>query len=161
MGNGLEANEESKFTLDTIFSMLKTKMAVKNSINITNDIIQLKNTYDSYCTLDLLAINKTSKVASFYKLGAISSYIIRNHHVTQVNNYSLPIGILDSVTVNPTSFILKEKDVIVLASDGMIDDNDKDALSILENVSFDDEKIIANVLFSQLINIRKNIEEEE
>ena len=159
MGNGLEANEESKFTLDTIFSMLKTKMAVKNSINITNDIIQLKNTYDSYCTLDLLAINKTSKVASFYKLGAISSYIIRNHHVTQVNNYSLPIGILDSVTVNPTSFILKEKDVIVLASDGMIDDNDKDALSILENVSFDDEKIIANVLFSQLINIRKNIDD--
>ena len=44
-------------------------------------------------------------------------------------------------------------------SDGMIDDNNQKVLSILENVSYDDPKIICNVLFSQLLNIRKNLDD--
>ena len=159
MGNGLKANEESKFTLDILFSMIKTKMNVKSSITTCNDLIQIKNELESYTTLDLLAINKFSHIASFYKFGAINSFIIRDHIVNQINNYSLPLGIIDEIYISPSSYVLKRKDVIVLMSDGMIDDNNQKVLSILENVSYDDPKIICNVLFSQLLNIRKNLDD--
>ena len=158
MGNGIKANEESNFSLKTLFSMIKTKMDVKSSIITTNDLMKIKNDEESFTTLDLLAINKYSCIASFYKMGAISSYIIRNHHVTKVNNYSLPLGILDDIIVKPTSFKLESKDIIVLCSDGMVDDNNE-IVNILESISYDKADIICNMLFSQLLNIRKNIDD--
>ena len=159
MGNGMDANEESKFTLDTIMSMLKTNMNVKNSISITNDIIQLKNDFESYTTLDLLAIDRKKKIASFYKLGAFNTYIIRDHKVTEINNYALPLGIIENVYTNPSSYKISKGDVIIMCSDGMIDDTNKNIESTLEDISYDEPSTICNVLFNQLIEIRQNTDD--
>ena len=159
MGNGMDANEESKFTLDTIMSMLKTNMNVKDSINITNDIIQLKNDFESYTTLDLLAIDRKKKIASFYKLGAFNTYIIRDHKVNEINNYALPLGIIENVYTNPSSYKITKGDVIIMCSDGMIDDTNKTIESILEDISYDEPSTICNVLFNQLIEIRQNTDD--
>ena len=159
MGNGMDANEESKFTLDTIMSMLKTNMNVKNSISITNDIIQLKNDFESYTTLDLLAIDRKKKIASFYKLGAFNTYIIRDHKVTEINNYALPLGIIENVYTNPSSYKISKGDVIIMCSDGMIDDTNKNIEAILEDISYDEPSTICNVLFNQLIEIRQNTDD--
>lgn len=159
MGNGMDANEESKFTLDTIMSMLKTNMNVKNSISITNDIIQLKNDFESYTTLDLLAIDRKKKIASFYKLGAFNTYIIRDHKVTEINNYALPLGIIENVYTNPSSYKISKGDVIIMCSDGMIDDTNKNIEAILEDIGYDEPSTICNILFNQLIEIRQNTDD--
>ncbi len=159
MGHGLEANEESKFTLDTLRAMLKTNMDIKTAINLVNDIIQLKNDLESYTTLDLLAINMKKKIASFYKLGAFNAYIIRNHQVTEVNNYSLPLGIVSIDSPSPSSYIIEKGDIIVMCSDGMIDDTNRNIHAILEDLSMDLPATMCNVLFSQLISIRQNADD--
>ena len=156
MGNGMDANEESKFTIDTVMSMLKTNMDVKTTINIANDIIQLKNDFESYTTLDLLAIDMKKKIASFYKLGAFNAYIIRNHQVTEVNNFALPLGIIDSVNPSASSYKIEKNDIIIMCSDGMIDDTNKSIISILEDIEIDSPIVICNTLFSHLIDIRQN-----
>lgn len=156
MGNGMDANEESKFTIDTVMSMLKTNMDVKTTINIANDIIQLKNDFESYTTLDLLAIDMKKKIASFYKLGAFNAYIIRNHQVTEVNNFSLPLGIIDSVNPSASSYKIEKNDIIIMCSDGMIDDTNKSIISILEDIKMDSPTVICNTLFLHLIDIRQN-----
>lgn len=156
MGNGMDANEESKFALDSLFSLLKTNMDIKSSLHITNDIIQLKNDFESYTTIDLLAIDRKKKIASFYKLGAFNAYIIRDHQVTEINNFSLPIGILDSINPTASSFKIEKNDVIIMCSDGMIDDTNSKINSILEDITYDNASIIVNSLFSHLIEIRKN-----
>ena len=156
MGNGMDANEESRFTLDTLMSMLKTNMDVKTSINISNDIIQLKNDFESYTTLDLLAIDKKKKIVSFYKLGAFSTYIIRNHIVTEVTNYSLPLGIIDNIYISPSSYKIQKDDIIIMCSDGMIDDTNKSIINILQDISIDSPTVICNELFAHLIDVRQN-----
>lgn len=156
MGHGLEANEESKFTLDTLMSLLKTNMDIKTSIHLTNDIIQLKNDYESYTTLDLLAIDKKRKIASFYKHGAFNAFIIRNHQVSEISNFSLPLGIVDKVNPSPSSYKIQKNDIIIMCSDGMIDDTNKGIYSILEEICFDDPVVICNTLFSHLIEVRQN-----
>lgn len=156
MGNGLMANEESKFTIDILFSILKTKMETKKSIHLTNELIHLKNDLESYTTLDFLQIDKQTLKATFLKFGAFTTYIIRDHHVIDISNYSLPLGIVDEIKYIPTEFNLKEKDIILLCSDGMIDDNNTDIISILENISYDDASVICQTLFSQLLYVRKN-----
>lgn len=156
MGNGLDANEESKFSLDILLSLLKAKMPVKSAILILNDLIQLKNDFESYSTLDLIEIDKQNKIATFYKLGAFDTYIIRNHHVSEVNNFSLPLGIVNDIKILPASYKIQKDDIIVMCSDGMIDDTNNEIISVLEDISIDSPKTICNVLFSHLIDIRQN-----
>jgi len=38
MGNGIEANEESQFTLEALFSTIKTGMVIQEGIAITNSL---------------------------------------------------------------------------------------------------------------------------
>lgn len=159
MGCGINANEESKFTLETLSCMLKAKIDIKESILISNKIIQLKNDYESYTTLDLLAIDCQNNIASFFKLGAFNAYIIRNHQVTEINSYSLPLGIIEDVKILPNSYILEKNDIIVMCSDGMIDDTNLNIITILEDIEMDLPISIVNVLFSKLISIRQNCDD--
>ena len=43
-----------------------------------------------------------------------------------------------------------------MCSDGMIDDTNKNIISILEDISMDDATTICSLLFSKLIKIREN-----
>ena len=156
MGCGINANEESKFTLDTLMCMLKSRIDIIQSIYLSNDIMQLKNEFESYTTLDLLAIDTSKSIVSFFKLGAFSTFIIRDHIVTEVNNYTLPLGIIEKIQVMPASYKIEKGDIIVMCSDGMIDDTNKNIISILEDLSMDDASTICSLLFSKLINIREN-----
>ena len=156
MGCGINANEESKFTLDTLISMLKAKIDIVESINLSNNILQLKNVFESYTTLDLCAIDIHKSIVSFFKLGAFTTFIIRDHIVTEVNNYSLPLGIIEHINVIPSSYKIKQGDIIIMCSDGMIDDSNLNVISILEDLSIDDASTICNLLFSKLIRIREN-----
>lgn len=156
MGHGITANDESKFTLDTLMAMLKTNMDIKTSINLANELIKLKKDNETYTTLDLLAIDLQRNIASFYKLGAFNAYIIRNHQVTEVNNYSLPLGIVTNLNPLASSFIIEKGDIIVMCSDGMIDDTNSNVLAILEDLTMDLPQTLCNVLFSQLITVRQN-----
>ena len=79
-----------------------------------------------------------------------------DHQVTEINNFSLPIGILDSINPTASSFKIEKNDVIIMCSDGMIDDTNSKINSILEDITYDNASIIVNSLFSHLIEIRKN-----
>jgi stage II sporulation protein E len=136
--------------------MLKAKIDIIESIYLSNNILQLKNDLESYTTLDLCAIDTNKSIVSFFKLGAFTTFIIRDHIVTEVNNYSLPLGIIEQINVIPSSYKIQPKDIIVMCSDGMIDDSNLNVISILEDLNFDDAETICSLLFSKLIRIREN-----
>ena len=75
-----------------------------------NNILQLKNVFESYTTLDLCAIDIHKSIVSFFKLGAFTTFIIRDNIVTEVNNYSLPLGIIEHINVIPSSYKIKQGD---------------------------------------------------
>ncbi len=156
MGNGLNANQESKFALNIIGSLIKSGMESKTCIDVTNDIILLKNDEDGYTTLDLLKINQKTKMAYFYKLGAFSSYIIRDSKIMEVNNFSLPLGVNKKTSIEPASIKLCHNDIIILCSDGMIDDYNTNINYILEEVKIDSPVVMCDNLFTHLIEKREN-----
>ena len=80
--------------------------------------------------------------------------------VNEINNYSLPLGIIDKLDIKPSSYYLEKNDIIVMFSDGMVDDSNLEINNILENICKDDSPTtICNVLFSQLISLRQNIDD--
>ena len=59
--------------------------------------------------------------AEFIKIGAASSFVKRGKEVWSIKSTSLPAGILNSVDLERTIVTLQPGDLIIMATDGVID----------------------------------------
>ena len=155
MGNGIEAKEESTFTIEALFSTIKTGMQITEGIAITNSLLKLKNQYDTYTTIDLIEIDQTNLVAKFYKAGAFLSLIIRGEEIYVIENYALPIGIIDQVQIYPYIIQLQKNDVILLMSDGVIDEFNDEIKAILLSIHEKTASILNKELYEKLLEIKQ------
>ena len=57
----------------------------------------------------------------FIKVGASMSFIKKGAEVEVINSSSLPFGILDDINITPIKKKVKQGDIIVTISDGVID----------------------------------------
>ena len=159
MGYGFNAYEESSFTVNVIFNSLKSGIDCETSIDIANTLLKLKNHHDTYTTIDLISIDLNKYIATFYKAGASSSYLIRNNEINLIENYSLPIGIVDSINMEPYEIKVKKDDIIVMASDGIIEDFNIKVEEILKSIKNENIEIMTRDLFDKLMQIKENIDD--
>jgi stage II sporulation protein E len=68
------------------------------------------------CIIDL-----HEAMAEFVKIGAASTYIKRGSEIQVISSTSLPAGILSNVDMELTKKRLKDGDIIVMITDGVID----------------------------------------
>ena len=159
MGYGFNAYEESSFTVNVIFNSLKSGIDCETSIDIANTLLKLKNHHDTYTTIDLISIDLNKYIATIYKAGASSSYLIRNNEINLIENYSLPIGIVDSINMEPYEIKVKKDDIIVMASDGIIEDFNIKVEEILKSIKNENIEIMTRDLFDKLMQIKENIDD--
>ncbi len=155
MGNGIEANEESQFTLEALFSTIKTGMDIQEGIAITNSLLKLKNHYDTYTTIDLIEINKNNLIAKFYKAGSFLSIIKRGDELIVIENYALPIGIIDSIKIHPYEIQLQHHDIIYMMSDGIIDELTDEIEKMILNEKETNASLINRNLFEKLSDLKQ------
>lgn len=129
MGSGPEAGQESKAAVELIEKFTEAGFSKTTAINTVNSIMTLKFTEDEkFSTLDLGSIDLYSGSVDFMKVGAVSSYVKRGDKVELIKSKTLPIGVLDKVDIDVTSKKVKNGDVIVMVSDGVIDCNGENGL---------------------------------
>jgi stage II sporulation protein E len=121
MGVGKAARKESDATLSLLKKMLETDMDDNKAIETINTLLKLKNRIETYATLDFLTFEKNTGVVRFIKNGAPTSYLIRNDELISIDNYSLPIGIVNEITPFDYKTKVEMNDLIVLVSDGLIE----------------------------------------
>jgi stage II sporulation protein E len=105
--------------------------------------------------VDLLEIDLLRGKASFTKSGATASYIVRRGSVYKISSDTMPLGLLPEVCAEVTEFSVCDGDVIVMCSDGVANDPEKDEeggsvqlVEFLEHEYMQDvEKIAENLLF--------------
>ena len=120
MGKGYEANSLSSKTLEFIDKITSSQMESSTYIQIINTFYYIQDYIEKYSTLDYLEVDKLNGKASFYKLGASSSYIFnKNGKCRIVENRSLPFGLEE--IVEGVSVDINDGDMIIMASDGMFD----------------------------------------
>ena len=112
---------------------ISKKRCVKCLLREMDKNVYFQNMQDyieKYSTLDYLEINKVNGVATFFKLGAATSYIYgMNGKVRIIENKSLPFGVAE--TVEGTEVSIKDGDLFIVASDGIFE-----AIQNKENVEF-------------------------
>ena len=80
----------------------------------------------------MVLINQFNSSATFYKMGASSSYILHSDNTFEkIINKSLPFGI--DTEINSEAFSLKEGDIIFLSSDGIFE-NVKNETQLLNHL---------------------------
>lgn len=120
MGKGYEANHLSSATLKLVDNISNANITSSTSLQIINTFYSIQDYLEKYSTLDYVEINKIKGTATFFKLGAATSYLYSSSGKCKViENKSLPFGLEE--TVEGVDIDLKDGDMIIMASDGMFE----------------------------------------
>jgi stage II sporulation protein E len=156
MGSGPEAGQESRAAVELIEKFTEAGFSKTTAINTVNSIMTLKFTEDEkFSTLDLSSIDLYSGDIDFMKVGAVASYLKRGDKVEAINSKTLPIGVLDKVDIDISSKKIKNGDIVVMLSDGLLDCTNGDGrkrdwiMDYLESTTCSNPKEIAEEIMER------------
>lgn len=124
MGKGTKAGEESRKVVSELKKLLKKGVQPSRAIKLLNR--KLINDEESFATLDLAIIDKNTSVARIYKMGAASSFLLRNNKVKKIERAALPVGVVKRIKASQIKVKLKQEDTLVMVSDGITEADRKD-----------------------------------
>lgn len=124
MGSGKLAQRESEMTIELLEKFLEAGFGSEVVIRLINSALVLKSDVECSSTIDVIMIDEYTGIATFYKAGASSSFILREGEVITVKASSLPIGILSEVDLISFKKQLRDGDILIMVTDGMLEDRD-------------------------------------
>lgn len=121
MGNGKNAQIESKSALRTLFRLFDSGMDRELVFENVNRILMHRSQNEMYATLDAVSFDLNSGTAELLKFGTPPSYLLRGTTLYTLCGEALPCGIVEEArpTVIPLEF--SPNDVLFLCTDGITD----------------------------------------
>ena len=155
MGSGPDARKSSKIAIKTLERLLETGFDNETALKLINSIIAGNSDEDMYATLDVSIVDLYNGNMKFFKNGACPTFIKRNGQVEILKAISLPTGILDNIDLVEYNYELKDDDIIVMCSDGVLDSS-KDFTNkelwikyLLEDLETDDAQRISDIILNE------------
>ena len=157
MGSGQKAALESGAAISLVSRLLEAGFGQETAIDTVNAALSLRGKEESFVTLDLCIIDLYGGDAEFIKTGAAPSFIKRGSAVKTIKGSSLPVGILFSADKEVFEEKIIAGDMIILASDGLLDadkHNDSQWLNkIIQQAPSSDAQGLAEYLLEKAVNI--------
>lgn len=119
MGSGREAALTSRLASVFLEKVLTCTDDKASTLEMLNSMLMAKND-ECFTTLDLIEIDLIEKKSSFMKAGASPSFVVRDDDVYKVNSATAPAGIIAKLVAEETVISIKEGDVIIMLSDGIV-----------------------------------------
>lgn len=121
MGSGGDAARESAEVVRLLVRFLSAGAPCPLAVETVNALMLNRGGEDMFATVDLLLIDLSSGEARFIKLAACPTLIGRAEHVRRIEGGRLPLGILEKVQPGMIRERLMPGDVLLMASDGVMD----------------------------------------
>lgn len=121
MGVGEKAWEESQAAVRLLENLLGSGFNQETTLKTINSLLLLRSTAESFATLDMAMIDLYSGEVDFIKIGSAPSYIKQGKKVTTIVSSSPPIGILEDIDLISDHRQLKNGDILVLVTDGLVE----------------------------------------
>lgn len=118
MGTGGAAAVDSALSSGLVARLIKSGISLDSALKIINSSMLFKSSYESSATLDIACIDLFTGETSVYKAGAAPTLIKHGIRIATAQGRSLPIGIINDVHFEKASIKLKNKDIILMMSDG-------------------------------------------
>ena len=155
MGSGQEARKASKTAINMLSRMLGSGFDKDTSLELINSSMYINGKEDSFATLDIAIFDLHRGNMEFMKNGACPTFIKNRREVNIVKSVSLPTGILEEVDLVVYDKDLKDKDIIIMCTDGVLESNaeyeNKElwVKNLLEEIDTDKAQRIADILLAQ------------
>ncbi|WP_073239734.1 stage II sporulation protein E [Desulforamulus putei] len=141
MGTGARAAKESSTVVSLLEHLLESGFGQDLAVKTVNSIMMLRSAEETFSTVDLTVLDLYTGNATFLKIGAVPSYIVRGRRVGIVKANSLPVGVVENLQFASVNRALEEGDLLVMVSDGVLDacrgadaDQDQWMTVILQNL---------------------------
>ena len=126
MGSGEKAGEKSETTISLIENFYKAGFDNDIILSSVNKLLNLERD-DVFSTIDVCVVDLKNGIADFVKMGSPSSLIRQEEGCVVIDGGALPVGVLQEAVASTKKSVLREKDMIVLCSDGISDSFVSDA----------------------------------
>lgn len=131
MGSGEAACRESAVAVRLLGRFLRAGAACGLAIETVNALLLNRGGEEMFATVDMLIFNLNTGEAELVKLAACPSLILRGGALHKVEGGRLPMGILEKVQPGAQRTRLLPGDVLLMASDGVMDAAGEAALARL------------------------------
>lgn len=149
MGSGGRAAVDGAMGAGLLSRLLKAGFGYDSSLKIVNSAMIFKSSDESLTTIDLVSLDLYSGRTEFLKAGAPVTFIRRGKRVDRLSCESLPVGILKETTFERKSVSLGAGDVVVMVSDGAVEEGEDWLVRRLENWDGDNAQELAELLGSE------------
>lgn len=157
MGAGLPAALKSGSAVNMLTHLLEVGFDRYTAVDTVNTVLMLSGGEEAFVTLDMCIIDRYNNSAEFIKTGAAPSFIKRGGHVQVIKNASLPVGMLQTVDKAVYQAELAPGDMVIMASDGLLDaDSEQDLewlIRLIEDNAIDDPQLMAEFLLERAVTI--------
>ncbi|HPF56914.1 MAG TPA: SpoIIE family protein phosphatase [Clostridiales bacterium] len=122
MGTGPRAALDGHMAISVFEKLYCAGSGIDIALCCANSALAARTDNEALATFDALLIDDSTGEAEFIKAGAYLSYVLRDGSVSKIEGNTLPIGILGDPQVFRRKVRLQKGDVIVMTSDGIIDE---------------------------------------
>lgn len=121
MGSGRAAAKKSTAAAVFLEKMLRAGNSVSSGIEMLSALARADGE-EGFTTLDLFELDTVTGRGSFIKSGAAPSFVKRGNKLFKIRSKTFPLGILEDVDAERTTFDCEDGDRIVILSDGVTED---------------------------------------
>ena len=156
--HGKRAKKSSSTVIKMLKNMLESGFDKDVSIGLINSTINLNSNEETYASIDLSIFDLSSGNIEFVKNGACPTFVKSDKKVETVKAISFPAGMLDKIDLVVYDKDLKEGDIIVMCSDGIVESNteyeNKElwVKQLLESMETNDVQKIADIILTEAID---------
>lgn len=120
MGSGEKAGEKAETAVGLIENFYKAGFDSELILSSVNKLLNLERD-EIFSSIDICVVDLKTGLADFVKMGSASSYIRGQDGCQIIECSALPVGVLDNAKAVTKKVVLKDKDYIILCSDGVND----------------------------------------
>ena len=121
MGSGSAAARKSGKAALFLEKMLRAGNGVSAALELLSALAR-SDGEEGFTTVDLFELDTFTGRGTFFKSGAAPSFVKRGERIFKIRSRTVPIGILEDVDAEKTSFDCEDGDAVVILSDGVTEE---------------------------------------
>ncbi|MBQ5320634.1 MAG: SpoIIE family protein phosphatase [Oscillospiraceae bacterium] len=121
MGSGKTAAREAEITALSLRELICGGLTFKAAVKTVSSMLLSQTDTESSCAVDIIRMDKYTSAVSIFKAGGAPTLVRQNGRVSFIEASSMPIGILEDEDVFEAKLTLSEGDVIMVLSDGVLE----------------------------------------
>ena len=152
MGSGEYARRVSESTISLLESFYRAKMPSPAVLSAVNRLLSFSKE-ETFACVDIAVVDLDGGRADIVKIGSPVGFILSGNTVKVLDSASLPLGVLDCLRPETSTYELLENDVLLFLSDGITGafGSTSDLYDVLKSIPISNPQQLTDILLQRAL----------